>query len=85
MSPGSVLEEVSSAIFMALAETNYVEGYSWLTNEHGLTVDNIVAYQLVLPNGTAITVDETVPDLFFALKVRSSLNHELRWALTRDI
>ncbi|KAF7795716.1 hypothetical protein EIP86_006881 [Pleurotus ostreatoroseus] len=43
-------------------------GYSWLTNEHGLTVDNIVAYQLVLPNGTAITVDETVPDLFFALK-----------------
>ena len=79
------MEEVSSAIFMAPAETNYVEGYSWLTNEHGLTVDNIVAYQLVLPNGTAITVDETVPDLFFALKVRSSLNHEVRWVLTRDI
>lgn len=43
-------------------------GYSWLTNERGLTVDNIVSYQLVLPNGTVTTVDENVPDLFFALK-----------------
>ena len=44
-------------------------GYSWLTNQHGLTVDNIVGYELVLPNGTVTTVDSSVPDLFFALKV----------------
>ncbi|KAJ3552015.1 hypothetical protein NM688_g4382 [Phlebia brevispora] len=43
-------------------------GYSWLTNQYGLTVDNIIAYQLVLPNGTAIVVDSSVPDLLFALK-----------------
>lgn len=46
-------------------------GYSWLTNQYGLTVDNILAYELVLPNGTVTTVDESVPDLFFALKVSS--------------
>lgn len=44
-------------------------GYSWLTNQYGLTVDNIVGYELVLPNGTVTTVDASVPDLFFALKV----------------
>ena len=49
-------------------------GYSWLTNQHGLTVDNIVSYELVLPNGTVTTVDENVLDLFFALKVRHRRN-----------
>ncbi|KIP04819.1 hypothetical protein PHLGIDRAFT_75249 [Phlebiopsis gigantea 11061_1 CR5-6] len=43
-------------------------GYSWLTNQYGLTIDNIVGYELVLPNGTVTTVDKSVPDLFFALK-----------------
>ena len=85
MSPDSALEAVSSASPMVPADTDYISGYSWLTNEHGLTVDNIVAYQLVLPNGTAITVDETVPDLFFALKVGSPLDHKLRWTLIRGI
>ena len=44
-------------------------GYSWLTNQYGLTVDNILSYELVLPNGTVTTVDENIPDLFFGLKV----------------
>ncbi|KAI0794890.1 FAD dependent oxidoreductase [Abortiporus biennis] len=44
-------------------------GYSWLSNERGLTVDNIVSYELVLPNGTITTVTEnSQPDLFFGLK-----------------
>ncbi|KAM3451210.1 hypothetical protein MY3296_005466 [Beauveria thailandica] len=43
-------------------------GYSWLTNQYGLGCDNVISYNLVLPNGTAITVDSTTPDLFFALK-----------------
>ncbi len=46
-----------------------------MTNERGLTVDNIVSYQLVLPNGTVTTVDENVPDLFFALKVKPFEDH----------
>ncbi|KAI0079336.1 FAD dependent oxidoreductase [Panus rudis PR-1116 ss-1] len=44
-------------------------GYSWLSNERGLTVDNVVGYELVLPNGTVTQVTQSSnPDLFFALK-----------------
>ncbi|TVY64338.1 Bifunctional solanapyrone synthase [Lachnellula suecica] len=43
-------------------------GYSWLTNQYGLTCDTTQSYNLVLPNGTITLVDETKPDLFFALK-----------------
>ncbi|THG96512.1 hypothetical protein EW026_g5333 [Hermanssonia centrifuga] len=43
-------------------------GYSWLSNQYGLTVDNIEAFELVLPNGTVTTVDSGTPDLFFSLK-----------------
>ncbi|KAF8124592.1 FAD dependent oxidoreductase [Boletus edulis] len=46
-------------------------GYSWLTNQYGLTIDTVQAFELVMPNGTVINVMETSrPDLFFALKVR---------------
>ncbi|TFL01165.1 FAD-binding domain-containing protein [Pterulicium gracile] len=46
-----------------------IGGWSWLTQAHGLTVDNIVGYQLVLPNGDLTEVtEEDQPDLFFALK-----------------
>lgn len=45
-------------------------GYSWLTNQRGLTVDTILAYELVLPSGQVTTVtQESNSDLFFALKV----------------
>ncbi|KAJ7789379.1 FAD dependent oxidoreductase [Mycena olivaceomarginata] len=44
-------------------------GYSWKSNLVGLTVDNIVGYELVLPNGTLTQVTATKnPDLFFGLK-----------------
>ncbi|CCM00866.1 uncharacterized protein FIBRA_02912 [Fibroporia radiculosa] len=44
-------------------------GYSWLTNQYGLTLDNVQAYQLVLPNSSVINVTEASnPDLFFGLK-----------------
>ncbi|KAF7327044.1 FAD-binding PCMH-type domain-containing protein [Mycena kentingensis (nom. inval.)] len=44
-------------------------GYSWLTNQHGLTVDNLVAFDLVKPCGEAVVVTQkSDPDLFFALK-----------------
>jgi hypothetical protein len=43
-------------------------GYSWLTNQYGLTSDTVVYFNLVLPNGTATVVDASKPDLFFALK-----------------
>ena len=34
----------------------------------------MVAYELVLPNGTVTTVTEASEDLFFALKVRLCLS-----------
>ncbi|KAJ7599303.1 FAD-binding domain-containing protein [Mycena floridula] len=44
-------------------------GYSWKSNQFGLTVDNIVGYELVLPNGTVADVTANHnPDLFFGLK-----------------
>ncbi|KAH7886192.1 hypothetical protein F5I97DRAFT_1229441 [Phlebopus sp. FC_14] len=43
-------------------------GYSWHTNQYGLTVDTVEAFQLVLPNGTVTDVTASEEDLFFALK-----------------
>ncbi|KAK0224251.1 hypothetical protein IW262DRAFT_882938 [Armillaria fumosa] len=43
-------------------------GYSFLSNQYGLAIDNVVAYELV-PNATVVTVtEENDPDLFFSLK-----------------
>ena len=45
-------------------------GYSWKTNQVGLTVDTIVSFDLVLPSGAITKVtNSSNPDLFFALKV----------------
>jgi hypothetical protein len=46
-----------------------VPGYSWKTNEFGLTVDTVTEFHLVSPNGTQMVVTETDKDLWFALKV----------------
>ncbi|KLO11827.1 FAD-binding domain-containing protein [Schizopora paradoxa] len=44
-------------------------GYSWKTNQFGLTVDTIASFDLVLPTGKQVHVtNQTNPDLFFALK-----------------
>ncbi|EKG19594.1 FAD linked oxidase [Macrophomina phaseolina MS6] len=43
-------------------------GYSWKTNQHGLTCDSVKSFNLVLPNGTITRVDSSKPELFFALK-----------------
>lgn len=40
-----------------------------MTNQHGLALDTVVAYELVQPNGNVITVtSSSYPDLFFGLK-----------------
>ncbi|KAH7920768.1 FAD-binding domain-containing protein [Leucogyrophana mollusca] len=44
-------------------------GYSWLTNQYGLTIDTVTAFELVLPSGTVTTVTEASdPNLFFGLR-----------------
>jgi FAD/FMN-containing dehydrogenase len=52
-------------------------GYSWKTNQYGLTLDTVQAFERVLPNGTVTTVTSTSnPDLFFGLKVRLCLSYD---------
>ncbi|KAG2064933.1 FAD-binding domain-containing protein [Suillus decipiens] len=44
-------------------------GYSFMSNQYGLGLDNVVAFELVLPNGTVADITgSTNPDLFFALR-----------------
>ncbi|PIL28886.1 hypothetical protein GSI_08932 [Ganoderma sinense ZZ0214-1] len=44
-------------------------GYSWKTNQYGLTVDTIAGFELVLPDGTVAQVSQdSYPDLFWGLK-----------------
>ncbi|GLB39882.1 putative oxygen-dependent FAD-linked oxidoreductase family protein [Lyophyllum shimeji] len=44
-------------------------GYSWLTNQYGLTIDTVTAFELVKPDGVIVNVTEASdPDLFFGLK-----------------
>lgn len=45
-------------------------GFSWKTNQYGLTVDTVEAYELVKPDGTVSRVTESSDsELFFGLKV----------------
>ena len=45
-------------------------GWSWKTNQYGLTIDTIVAFDVVTPTGKILHATETSePDLFFGLKV----------------
>lgn len=44
-------------------------GYSWKSNQYGLTVDSITAYELVKPDGKVVKVTEADSELFFGLKV----------------
>jgi hypothetical protein len=52
-----------------------VPGYSWKTNEYGLTVDTVTEFHLVSPNGTQMVVTETDKDLWFALKVCLNMSY----------
>jgi hypothetical protein len=51
-------------------------GYSFKTNQYGLAVDNIIAFNAVLPNGAVVTATKyQYEDLFWALKVMLPFNH----------
>ncbi|KAJ8496450.1 hypothetical protein ONZ45_g12438 [Pleurotus djamor] len=44
-------------------------GYSWKTNQYGLTVDTVTAFELVKPSGCIANVThDSDPQLFFGLK-----------------
>jgi FAD/FMN-containing dehydrogenase len=44
-------------------------GFGWLTGSHGLTIDNVVAFAVVLADGQILAVDaDNNADLFWALR-----------------
>ncbi len=44
-------------------------GFGWLSRKHGMTVDNLIAAQIVTANGESIRVSEDEhPDLFWAIR-----------------
>ncbi|KAG1744285.1 FAD dependent oxidoreductase [Suillus lakei] len=44
-------------------------GYTYLSNQYGLSVDNVVAFELVMPNGTVASITSSSnPDLFYGLR-----------------
>ena len=59
-------------ITFAQRYTSHVLGYSWKTNQYGLTIDTVTAFELVLPNGLVKHVTEKDKALWFALRVRPS-------------
>ena len=54
------------------------EGFSYKSNQYGLSVDNVMVYDLVLPNGTITSVTSNDSDLWFALRVRYNPGDALR-------
>lgn len=48
-------------------------GYSWKTNQFGLTIDTVAEFEFVLPSGRVTTVTEQDEDLWFGL--RGGLNN----------
>ena len=62
-----------STVVLSSDRSRLVAGYSYKTNQYGLAVDNVVAHNVVLPDGTAVTATEDeYKDLFWALKVSST-------------
>jgi hypothetical protein len=55
-----------------------------MSNQYGLTIDNLVAYELVLPNGTITAVTESDEDLWFALRVSDLILVRKRFAETMN-
>ena len=48
----------------------HASGYSWKSNQYGLTIDTVTAFELVKPDGNVVTVTNALdPGLFSGLKV----------------
>ena len=58
-------------------DSHMLLGYSSLTSQYGLAVDNVAGYELVLPNGTIKDVTSNDRDLWFGLRVSRQDQHKL--------
>ena len=60
---------ISSLSIVEIEAYTHLAGYSFKSNEYGLTMDSVTEFHLVSPNGTEMRVTEEDEDLWFALKV----------------
>ncbi len=65
---GSHLVEVD-VFHRQRARSHMLSGYGYTTSQYGLTIDNVAGYELVLPNGTVLSVTSKDEDLWFGLRV----------------
>lgn len=49
-------------------------GYAYHTSQYGLAMDNVVAYEIVLPNATIATITSADEDLWFSLRGAGAAN-----------
>ena len=72
------LAEVGTLLVCHVCSARYIRmaGYSWKTNQYGLTLDTVTAFELVLPSGHVKVVTEKDEDLWFALRVRPNMVSE---------
>ena len=56
-----------------------LSGYSFKTNQYGLTVDNIARFEIVLPNGSITSVTSEDEDLWFGLRVSGGATVDTNW------
>jgi FAD/FMN-containing dehydrogenase len=61
--------ELSPRLTVLCLITGIQKGYSWKTNQYGLTIDTVEAFKLVLPDGTFQVVTSLNEDLWFGLRV----------------
>jgi hypothetical protein len=59
------------------AGPHMVSGFSYKSNQYGLGVDNVVGYELVLPNGIVTDVTSKDHDLWFGLRVSGRAQYKL--------
>ncbi len=59
------------------AGSEVLQGYSYKSSQYGLAVDNVVGYELVLPNGTVLSVTSKYDDLWFGLRVSRQVQYKL--------
>ena len=61
------------------ARSHTVSGYSFKSSQYGLAIDNVVRFELVLPNGTITNVTSKDEDLWFGLRVSGEARYRSAW------
>ena len=58
------------------AVSQVFQGYSYKSSQYGLALFNVVGYELVLPNGTVMSVTSNDNDLWFGLRVSRRVQYK---------